>query len=72
MKKRISILVFVPIVVFVAFAALLWALLHHTLIQDRDDMFRVRSVRRHRGWRLDWRKKRRSIWLSAPARSKMT
>lgn len=48
MKKRISILVFVPIVVFVAFAALLWALLHHTLIQDRDDMFRQVSAQASR------------------------
>ena len=48
MKKRISILVFVPIVVFVAFAALLWALLHHTRIQDRDDMFRQVSAQASR------------------------
>ena len=39
MKGRISILLFVPLVVFLAFAALMWALRVNTLAQDREDMF---------------------------------
>ena len=38
MKGRISIL-FVPLVVFLAFAAMMWALRVNTLAQDREDMF---------------------------------
>ncbi|MBP7203732.1 MAG: PAS domain S-box protein [Propionivibrio sp.] len=39
MKRRISILLFVPLVVFVAFAALLWALRFTMATHDREDVF---------------------------------
>ena len=39
MKRRISILFFVPLVVFVAFAALLWAFRFTMVTHDREDLF---------------------------------
>ena len=38
MKRRISILLFVPLVVFVVFAALLWALRFTMATHDREDV----------------------------------